>query len=490
MSYLLFSPPKKAQATALATTLSAGPPLSTLLPLTGRIWHAHLAASGLLEPGAVAALEDLVSRPARAPTPAALAGVVAAAADGAGRLVAPVAGPRALLSILSLALWVCRAPVTPVDLVRWAGRGELPYYDLTAFAAGGGAAEGGARLVTLPALLRPAGLPTPASLAAGAARLSASLGGLGSRLTAPSTPLIRRWLFELGAPQALLPVAVEVAATAGRAARARGGGAGGAAATAEGLLSRSAAPDTLSSDVRRYPFLGPLAALAVAFKLAYGLGVGGGGGSDGGGGGGNSASSDHPPSPPVLPGLPPPPPAGWGAWAASVVAASTAAPLGTPPTAGQAAGLGPEAAAAYLRWVGAAVFPRGGAADEEGGGGGGDTAAAPWEAAAATLARAGDTSEEASSTSQRPGGAAQPPPRPAATAPPPRLRLPKAPAPPHAWPFAPLSHPDRLRTALPPDYAAVLTALAAHGWVRPAALHAAAAGVEAALLDAEAGVDK
>jgi hypothetical protein len=45
---------------------------------------------------------------------------------------------------------------------------------------------------------------------------------------------------------------------------------------------------------------------------------------------------------------------------------------------------------------------------------------------------------------------------------------------------------DKDTAALPPAFAAVMAALAAHAWVRPAALRAAVAGVEAALLGAEA----
>jgi hypothetical protein len=278
--------------------------------------------------------------------------------------------------------------------------------------------------------------------------------GVGAHALLQAAPILRRWLFEVGAPQALLPVALQVHETAAAAAAATA--AGGAAAS-------------LSSDGRRYAFLGPLAALAVAIKLGYGLGLPGGGALAA-----------------PLPGLPPPP-HDWHAWAASIVAASAAAPLGTPPSPAAAAGLAPARAAAYMAWLGAVVFPpvaAAAAASPRAAGEGGGGRGGRWDVAG-MLARA-------AAAAAGPGPGPSPLSAGAAVAPKKRARLVgggrRAAAAVTAWPYAVPVLADRHTAALPPIFAAVLTALAAHAWVRPAALHRAVAEVEAALLGAEAAV--
>ena len=164
-------------------------------------------------------------------------------------------GPRCLLSLALLASWRAASsssspPVTPLDLVRGAARGAIPFLDLSPFAAAASAAaaaaaaaanDGGSapsplslppRLASLPLisprLLRPRSLPGPDRVAARAARLArvllAAENGASSSSSFPSshTPspllpalpnpaaLLSRWLSEMGAPAQLAVVGDEL----------------------------------------------------------------------------------------------------------------------------------------------------------------------------------------------------------------------------------------------------------------------------------------
>ena len=176
-------------------------------------------------------------------------------------------GPRCLLSLALLAAWRGAAaasgprgrgpPVTPLDLVRGAACGSIPFLDLSPFAAaavaaaaaaaaagaGAAAAHGDGnspppplslppRLASLPLvsprLLRPRSLPGADRVAARAARLGRALlanddyGALPPAVLLPSRPppvlpplpnpeaLAARWLSEMGAPSQLAAVVAEL----------------------------------------------------------------------------------------------------------------------------------------------------------------------------------------------------------------------------------------------------------------------------------------
>ena len=180
-------------------------------------------------------------------------------------------GPRCMLSLALLASWrsyACasgsgsrsRPPVTPLDLVRGAACGLIPFLDLSPFAAAASTAAAAAaaaaatangddnpadsssslslppRLTSLPLvstrLLRPRSLPGADRVAARAARLGrallatndddASLQPLATLLPSPSdsppllpplpnpAALAARWLSEMGAPSQLAAVAAEL----------------------------------------------------------------------------------------------------------------------------------------------------------------------------------------------------------------------------------------------------------------------------------------
>jgi hypothetical protein len=208
-----------------------------------------------------------------------------------------------------------REAVTPADIIAWAAVGQLPFFELPAFAADAGTAAAGAAnksaggsavaLAPLPALcVTPQIWDTPSRLASHARALASALG-----LQLPPVngeALLRRAALELGVPPAVCGCAQQLLRVhlVGRA----------ALELPRGRLKAGAGGERAADAAS--PYAAVMAWLLVAAKVMYGIGA-----TSGSRGSGNWPAEGSPgacAATSALPGAPPPPPS-WTHWAAAAL---------------------------------------------------------------------------------------------------------------------------------------------------------------------------
>ncbi|EFN51697.1 hypothetical protein CHLNCDRAFT_54966 [Chlorella variabilis] len=427
------------QAQVLIATLGMDPGLSGVLR---QLWLAHLAHSRLLEPATILKLEVLAGPGGGAPAATDGSegedGGIDGGGSGGGAMpgqmtfgrrslriqaeLAPALHPRHTLALLLLACWCQLEAAGPLDVLRWALDGRLPY---VAFAAEEGAVLQQYRNILGGELIAVRGVPSPKALL-----LNAST--MGKRLGLACPPLspalwLARYLADLELSQELLPVALQLHA----------------------LYQPAPLVPTEGERPGRHPWALLMASLVVAAKLCYGVG-------------GGTRS---------MPGLPLPPE--WADWAPRQLSRL-----------GSAAQLDESQFRAYMQYLQRGLladcgpppdletahqlFQRMALVDGVGAGGvrqGGSAGSGARHALQREADRQQQQQQQQEQLQEHRAQQEQPPS--------------------HAYPFFGASVWHKHRGMLPADYVLLLTPCAALVWLVPEALHELVSGLEQAMIAAE-----
>ncbi|BDA43636.1 probable TATA box-binding protein-associated factor RNA polymerase [Coccomyxa sp. Obi] len=215
--------------------------------------------------------------------------------------------PDTMLAVVFLGSWYLREAVSPMDILRWASDGRLPFLNLPALSAEllQSAHEAGCTLP--PSLLQPTGVMSVQGLVAMAAQI-------GSRLQMRLPPvnagaLLHRYVQDLALPEELAPAALRLFD-----------------------IYTSGSPQVwLQDDIFLHPYAHLMAVLLVTLKLCCHLDV------------------------PAAPAAQPPHAPDWQAWARAILQRSPG-PHSFPATALDAAAMSDEDFGAYVEYLRGTLF--------------------------------------------------------------------------------------------------------------------------------------
>ncbi|CAL8468416.1 g7956 [Coccomyxa elongata] len=289
------------ELSVLQTQCGLGASLSSVVR---RIWLANLAESSILTQNFSRTLEQSFEAP-----PLQEHETVESSRKPVWRTALKAAvwkalHPDTMLAVVFLGIWFLREAVTPMDMLRWASDGRLPFLNLPALSAEllQSAQEAGCTLP--PSLLQPTGVMSVQGLVAMAAQI-------GSRLQMRLPPvnagaLLHRYIQDLALPEELAPAALRLFD-----------------------IYMSGSPQVwLQDDIFLHPYAHLMAVLLVTLKLCCHLDV---------------------------PAAQPPHAHDWQAWARAILQRCPG-PHSFPATALDAAAMSDEDFGAYVEYLQATVF--------------------------------------------------------------------------------------------------------------------------------------